>query len=72
MAWEGIQFIGKSLRDQWSRWFEIWRLKEGTDCMRGRAHGLCFLTANQGVTHVTGSLVGARGFEGSTKGAQGS
>ena len=37
-----------------------------------RAHGLCFLTANQGVTHVTGSLVRARGVEGSTKGAQGS
>ena len=38
----------------------------------GRAHGLCFLTANQGVTHVTGSLDGGRGVEESTKGAQSS
>ena len=37
-----------------------------------RAHGLCFLTTNQGVTHVTGSLVRARGAKGSTKEAQSS
>ena len=35
MAWEGIQFIGKGLRDQRSRWLERWRLEEGSDCMRG-------------------------------------
>ena len=33
-AWEGIQFIGKGLKDQWSRWLERWRLKEGSDWMR--------------------------------------
>ena len=37
-----------------------------------RAHGLCFFTANQGVTHFTGSLVRAKGVEGSTKEAQSS
>ena len=37
-----------------------------------RAHGLCFLIANQGVTHVTGSLVRARGLERSTKEVQSS
>ena len=37
-----------------------------------RAHGLCFLTANQGVTHVIGSLDGGRGVEESTKEAQSS
>ena len=35
MDWEGIQFIGKGLRDQRSRWLERWRLKEGSNCMRG-------------------------------------
>ena len=37
-----------------------------------RAHGLCFLTANQGVTHVTGSLDGGRGVKESIKEAQSS
>ena len=37
-----------------------------------RAHGLCFFIANQGVTHVTGSLVRARRIVGSTKEAQSS
>ena len=72
MAWEGIQFIGKRL--------EGWRAKmEGKEkayewlrLNERRAHGLCFLTANRGVTHVTGSLVRARGAKGSTKEAQSS
>ena len=71
MAWERIQFIGKRL--------DGWRVKMqgmakaygGLRLNERRAHGLCFLTANQGVTHVTGSLVRARGVEGSTKEAQG-
>ena len=37
-----------------------------------RAHGLCFLTTNQGVTHVTGSLARVRGANGSTREAQSS
>ena len=57
------------MRDQglgWERTYGRFRLNER------RAHRLCFLTANQGVTHVTGSLVRARGVEGSTKEAQSS
>ena len=50
----------------WSKAYEGLRLHER------RAHGLCFLTANQGVTHVTGSLDGGRGVEESTKEAQSS
>ena len=50
----------------WEKAYGMFRLNER------RAHGLCFLTANQGVTNVIGSLVRARGVEGSTKGAQGS
>ena len=50
----------------WSKAYGGLRLHER------RAHGLCFLIANQGVTHVIGSLVRARGVEGSTKEAQSS
>jgi len=45
---------------------------EGLRLNERRAHGLCFLTANQGVTHVTGSLVRERGAKGSKKEAQSS
>ena len=50
----------------WEKTYGRFRLNER------RAHRLCFLTTNQGVTHVTGSLVRARGVEGSTKEAQSS
>ena len=43
---------------------------EGLRLNERRAHGFFFFTANQGVTHVTGSLVRARGAKGSTKEAQ--
>ena len=36
-----------------------------------REHGLCFLTTNQGVTHVTGSVDGGKGKDESTREAQG-
>jgi hypothetical protein len=45
---------------------------EGLRLNDRRAHGLCFFTANQGVTHVTGLLVRERGVEGSTMEAQSS
>ena len=50
----------------WEKAYGRFRLNER------RAHGLCFLIANQGVTYVVGSLVRARGVEGSTKEAQSS
>ena len=67
-----IQFIGKRLEglrakmQGWEKAYGGLRLNER------RAHGLCFFIANQGVTHVIGSLVRARGVEGSTKEAQSS
>lgn len=36
-----------------------------------RAHGLCFLTANQGVTHVIGREDRGKGNDESTREAQG-
>ena len=36
-----------------------------------RANGLCFLTANQGVTHVTGREDGGKGKDESKREAQG-
>ena len=36
-----------------------------------RAHGLCFLTANQRVTHVIGRVGGGKGMDESTREAQG-
>ena len=72
MAWEGIQFIGKRLEGLRAK-MQGWRKAyEGLRLNERRAHGLCFLTANKEVTHVTGSLDGGRGVEESTKGAQSS
>ena len=36
-----------------------------------RAHGLCFLTANRGVTHVIGREDGGKGMDESKREAQG-
>ena len=36
-----------------------------------KAHGLCFFTANQGVTHVTGREDGGKGKDESKREAQG-
>ena len=67
-----IQFISKRIEGLRAKMQGWGKAHGGLRLHERRAHGLCFLTANQGVTHVTGSLVRARGVEGSTKGAQGS
>lgn len=68
LAWEWIQFIGKRLegwRAKMQGWGNGFRLNER------RAHGLCFLIANQGVTHVTGREDGGKEKDESTREAQG-
>ena len=65
-----IQFIGKRLKglrakmQGWKKAYGGLRLHER------RTHGLCFLTANQGVTHVTRREDGGMGKDESTKEAQ--
>ena len=67
-----IQFIGKRLEGLRAKMQGWGKAHGGLRLHERRAHGLCFLTANQGVIHVTGSLDGGRGVEESTKGAQSS
>ena len=49
----------------WEKAYGRFRLNER------REHGLCFLTTNQGVTHVTRREDGGKGKDESTREAQG-
>ena len=53
MAWERIQFIGKRLEGLRAKMQGWGKAHGGLRLHERRAHGLCFLTTNQGVTHVT-------------------
>ena len=51
---EVIQFIGKRLEGLRAKMQGWGKTHEGLRLYERRAHGLCFLTTNQGVTLVTG------------------
>ena len=65
-----IQFVGKRLEGLRAKMQGWEKARGGLRLHEKRAHGLCFLTANQGVTHVTWLEDGGKGKDESTKEAQ--
>ena len=66
-----IQFIGKRLEGLRAKMQGWGKAHGGLRLYVRRAHGLCFLTTNQGVTHVTRREDGGKGKDESTREAQG-